>query len=139
VDKAHQLRNTVESKIVIVIDDDDAVRDSVGILLEAHGLEVRSFPSARDFLCSEELLTAGCLLLDYHMPGMTGLELMIELYRRGLPYPTIMITGLSDGTIRRRALAAGALAVLRKGAPDTVLVEAVRGALKAQIAARKSG
>ena len=71
----------------------------------------------------------GCLLLDYHMPDMTGIDLLLELKRRGLSYPTILITGLSDGMIQKRAYAAGVLDVLRKPTQDKVIVEAVRRAL----------
>jgi FixJ family two-component response regulator len=126
----HSRKVTVKSQLVVVIDDDDAVRDSVSVLLEAVGLEVRSFASAIEFLNSDAIATAGCLLLDYHMPGMTGIELIYELRRRSLTYPTILITGLSDSAIQRRAFAAGVLEVLRKGAPDTVIVETIQRALR---------
>jgi FixJ family two-component response regulator len=127
--------------VVVVIDDDDAVRDSMDILLEAHGFEVECFASAAEFLGSDFLEKTGCLLLDYNMPGMTGIELLAELQRRQLHYPTILITGLSDSTIQRRAMAVGVLEVLRKGGPDTVIVEATRRALSAssRLAAKSKG
>jgi two-component system response regulator FixJ len=69
--------------------------------------------------------------LDYHMPGMTGIEIVEELRRLELSYPTIMITGLSDPMITRRALKAGVMAILEKPLPDDVLIDAVRIALNA--------
>ncbi len=70
-----------------------------------------------------------CLLLDYHMPDMTGIDLLDELKRRGLFYPTILITGLSDAMIQKRAEAAGVLEVLRKPTPHKVILAAIRSAL----------
>jgi FixJ family two-component response regulator len=122
------------AEFIVVVDDDAAVRDSLGILLEAHGLRVRDFASAVDFLRSDAHGSATCLVLDYHMPGMTGIELLEELRRSGFTYPTIMITGLSDPKITRRALSAGVIAILEKPLPDDVLIDAVRVAL---LAARK--
>jgi FixJ family two-component response regulator len=119
----------VKNQFITVIDDDDAVRDSVGTLLEAHGFSVRCFASGPEFLQSDAQQHTACLLLDYHMPDMTGIDLLLELKRRGLFYPTILITGLSDGMIQKRAYAAGVLEVLRKPTHDKEIVEAVRRAL----------
>jgi two-component system, LuxR family, response regulator FixJ len=119
----------VNNTFITVIDDDDAVRDSVGTLLEAHGFSVKFFASGPEFLQSDAQQQTACLLLDYHMPDMTGIDLLLELKRRGLFYPTILITGLSDGMIQNRAYAAGVLEVLRKPTQDKVIVEAVRRAL----------
>jgi two-component system response regulator FixJ len=119
------------AEFIVVVDDDAAVRDSLGILLEAHGLRVRDFGSGADFLQSDAHSSAACLILDYHMPGMTGIEIVEELRRLELSYPTIMITGLSDPMITRRALKAGVMAILEKPLPDDVLIDAVRIALNA--------
>lgn len=119
----------MSEKFIVVIDDDDAVKDSVGTLLEAHGFSVRCFASGPEFLQSDFQNHTACLLLDYHMPDMTGIDLLIELKRRGFSFPTILITGLSDGMIQKRAYAAGVLEVLRKPTQDKVIVEAVRRAL----------
>jgi two-component system response regulator FixJ len=116
----------------VVVDDDAAVRDSLGVLLEAHGLRVRDFGSGAEFLASDAHRTATCLVLDYHMPGMNGIELLEELRRLGLSYPTILITGLSDPMITRRALSAGVMTILEKPLPDDVLIDAVRIALNAK-------
>ena len=124
------------AEFIIVVDDDDAVRDSLGILLETHGLRVRDFGSGAQLLQSDAHRCATCLVLDYHMPGMTGIELLEELRRLGCAYPTIMITGLSDPTITRRALSAGVMAILEKPLPDDVLIDAVRVAL---LSARQQG
>jgi FixJ family two-component response regulator len=128
----------VNNEFITVIDDDDAVRDSVGTLLEAHGFSVRCFASGPEFLESDFQQQTACLVLDYHMPDMTGIELLLELKRRGLSYPTILITGLSDGMIQKRAYAAGVLTVLRKPTPDKVIIEAVRSALAGPLAHSKS-
>jgi FixJ family two-component response regulator len=114
---------------IIVVDDDTAVRDSLGILLEAHGLKVRDFGSGQEFLESDSLDEAACLVLDYHMPGMNGIDVLEELAKQGHTYPTILITGLSDMTVTRRALSAGVMAILEKPLPDDVLIDTVRVAI----------
>ena len=116
---------------IVVVDDDDAVRDSIGVLLETHGLRVRDFASATEFLRSDAYKIMSCLLIDYHMPDMTGLEAVEELQRLGRSCPTILITGLSDETIIQRALAAGIMAILEKPPPDDVLIDTVLAAVNA--------
>lgn len=123
----------------MVVDDDDAVRDSVGILLEAHGLRVRDFASGAEFLKSDAHSGMCCLVIDYHMPGMTGIEVVQELQRLGRSFPTILITGLSDETIIQNALSAGIMAILEKPPPDDVLMDTVLVAVNAaRRAIRKS-
>jgi FixJ family two-component response regulator len=121
----------MKNRFIVVIDDDDAVRDSLSTLLEAHGFPVRCFASGPEFLQSNFQGKTACLLLDYHMPDMTGIDLLNELKRRGFSYPTILITGLSDAMIQKRAEAAGVLEVLRKPTPHQVVLDAVRHALSA--------
>ena len=117
------------AEFIIVVDDDTAVRDSLGILLEAHGLKVRDFGSGQELLESDSLDEAVCLVLDYHMPGMNGIDVLEELARQGHSYPTILITGLADMTVTRRALSAGVMAILEKPLPDDVLIDTVRVAI----------
>jgi len=123
----------------VVVDDDEAVRDSVGILLETHGLQVRDFASGAEFLESDVHGIMCCLVIDYHMPGMTGIEVVQELQRLGRSYPTILITGLSDAAIIQNALSAGIMAILEKPPPDDVLMDTVLVAVNAaRKAARQS-
>lgn len=114
---------------IVVVDDDEAVRDSVGILLETHGLRVRDFASGAEFLHSDVSNIMSCLIIDYHMPDMTGLEVVEELRRMGRSRPTVLITGLSDKSIVQRALTAGIMAILEKPPPDDVLIDTVLAAV----------
>ena len=119
------------SSIVHVVDDDDAVRDSMRILLESYGMEVRDYPSAQAFLAANRRPSAGCLLLDLHMPGMTGLELLEELRQAGSSLPVIIITGRSDSVLKERAVRAGAMALLDKPVDDDLLMDVLTHALAA--------
>ena len=82
-----------EQPIVCIIDDDDAVRDSIRMVLECHGYPVRTYASATVFLRDGPLDGSGCLLIDVNMPDMNGLELLDELRRRGVTIPAIVMTG----------------------------------------------
>jgi FixJ family two-component response regulator len=93
--------------MIDIIDDDDAVRDSTHALLESHGYDVREHPSAEAFLghFGEK---AACLLVDHHMPGMTGLDLLEHLRAKGDRTPALVMTGRSDPIMVPRAARVGA-------------------------------
>ena len=110
------------SPLICVVDDDEAVRDSLGILLMGRGHSVRTFESAREFLDGGAANICACLLLDMHMPEMTGLALLHELRRLGSTVSSIMITGGHDASLGLKAEEAGALAVLRKPVPEDELL-----------------
>jgi two-component system response regulator FixJ len=99
---------------IYVVDDDDAVRDSLKILLESYDLAVRDFGSVPDFLDASEPKGAGCLVLDLHLPVMGGFDVMNTLAQRGSRLPVIVITGRGDTQTKVRALEAGAVAFLEK-------------------------
>lgn len=119
-----------QGQFVCVVDDDAAVRDSVRVLLESHGLVVRDYASAREFLDDATGMDAGCLLLDLHMPEMTGLELLESLRQQKIPTAAIVITGRSDSALRARAQRAGALALLDKPVDEDELMQSIELAFR---------
>ena len=115
--------------VVHVVDDDEAVRDSMRALLESFGLSVRTYASAKEYLLSNPAQPCGCMLLDLHMPGMSGLELMDVLRARGSKLPIIAITGRGDAGLKERVLRAGALTLLDKPVADETLLSSLSRAL----------
>jgi FixJ family two-component response regulator len=110
---------------IFVVDDDEPVRDSTRALLEAHGMPVCVYASA-DALLGEVTLQCGdCLILDNHMPGMTGLELVQALRSRNIKIPVIMFTGRGDAVLKERAIRAGVLIVLDKPVNEDHLLQAI--------------
>lgn len=114
---------------VFIVDDDEAVRDSLKLLLEAHGLGVREYASCEAFMHDYRPQNRQCLVLDQHLPGMTGLELVEALDQSGAPLPTILVTGKGDNTIKARAQAAGVLAYLNKPVTENRLLPLIYAAL----------
>jgi FixJ family two-component response regulator len=116
--------------LVVVIDDDESVRESLPDLLREFGYVVQAFASAEDFLAAGDLDRARCLILDVAMPGMSGPELQRELRRRGKAIPVVFITAHSDETVRPRLLEQGAVDCLFKPFSDTALLAALGSALR---------
>ncbi len=128
------LPHAPQSAIYVVVVD-DAVRDSLKMLLESYQLTVRDFGSVREFLDGLDPVENSCLVLDLHLPAMGGFDVMNTLARRGVPLPVIVITGRSDVQTRARALESGAVALLEKPVDDRVLMNAIDRALRCDRAA----
>jgi two-component system response regulator FixJ len=122
---------------VHIIDDDDAVRDSLAVLLDSAGLPVRTYASATEFLALAPGLAGGCVLTDVCMPGLDGLALQRRLTEAGVALPVIVMTGHGDVPIAVAALKAGAVDFLEKPFDDERLITAVRAALAANGDARR--
>ena len=129
---------TTAEQTVFIVEDDAAVRDSLGLLLGLQGFRTQSFSCAEDFLRIYQPSWAGCLLLDVRMTGMNGLELQDSLRRQGLALPVIIMTAHGDITTVRTALKSGATDFLEKPVDPTALLAAVRTALDADAARRRA-
>ncbi|HYP35618.1 MAG TPA: response regulator [Stellaceae bacterium] len=114
--------------MIFILDDDAGVRDSLRLLLECEGLETREFASCREFLDADGA-EGDCLILDVHLPGMSGIELLETMRRRGDMLPVIVISGRIDAMTRNRARAAGALAVVEKPYQVEEVLDLVRRAM----------
>jgi two-component system, LuxR family, response regulator FixJ len=114
--------------IILVVDDDQAVRDSVRNMMESEGFEVRAFSNGHDLLNEASLPAAGCMVVDYNMPSLNGLELVGTLRGRGVSMPAILITGNPTKHVRDRA-AAIAVLVVEKPQLGNYLVDCVREAV----------
>jgi len=120
-----------DAALVHIIDDDDAVRDSLALLLDSAGIAVRTYDSATAFLALAPGLAGGCVLTDVRMPDLDGLALQRRLAAAGVTLPVIVMTGHADVPIAVAALKAGALDFLEKPFDDARLIAAVRTALTA--------
>ena len=110
--------------MVAVLDDDAAVCESTRFLLETYDFEVRTYLSGADFLRDNPDIA--CLIVDYQLPGLNGLEFVSELRRRGSLVPAIMITATTGPAVERRAAALGIGEVLQKPLSNQMLLRAVR-------------
>lgn len=115
--------------VVHVIDDDDAMRDSLSFLLESAGFEARTYESAAMFLDHAAGLDGGCIVTDVRMPGMNGLELTRHLKANGVALPIVMITGHGDVPLAVESMKAGVADFLEKPFNDEALLHAIRSAL----------
>jgi FixJ family two-component response regulator len=117
------------SKLIAIIDDDEAMQDSLRDLLEAAGLAARCFGSAEEFLKSDLHCTAACLIVDIRMPKMSGLELQAKLKEEECNLPIIFITAHGDARMRIQAMRRGAVEFLAKPFDHQLLLKRVRTAL----------
>jgi FixJ family two-component response regulator len=114
---------------VYIVDDDDAVRDSLSLLMKSAGLRARAYRNAEAFLAEFSPDHRGCLLLDIRMPGMTGMDLQRELLARGSTLPITFITAHGDIPMAVDAVQKGAVDFIQKPFDDTELLAKVRRSL----------
>src|SRR6202041_2591324 len=117
------------SKLIAIIDDDEAMQDSLRDLMEAAGLVAQCFGSAEEFLESDLHRKAACLIVDIRMPKMSGLELQARLKREECDVPIIFISAFDDAEIRTQAMKEGAVEFLTKPFDHQVLLKILRGTL----------
>lgn len=118
---------------IYIVDDDDAVRKALSLLLHSVGLEAATFASAAEFLAAYQAGASTdpeCLITDVRMVGMSGLELQDELRRRAIVIPVILLSGYGDVPMAVRAMKAGAETFLRKPVNEQELIDCLHDALK---------
>ena len=121
-----------EEAIVHVIDDDEAIRQSLAFLLQAAKLEVKTYSTAMAFLDALPDSASGCVITDVRMPGMSGVDLLRRLKELKIGVPVIVITGHGDVALAVEAMKVGAVDFLEKPFDDDVLLASVQSALKRQ-------
>jgi len=124
------------SPMVFIVDDDEAVRNSLRLLVKSIGLTASVSGSAQDFLATYDPVQPGCLVLDVRMPGMSGLELQQQLNLRGAVIPVIFITGHGDIPMAVDAMQQGAFDFLQKPFRDQDLIDRIQRALEADRTSR---
>jgi two-component system, LuxR family, response regulator FixJ len=115
--------------VVLIVDDDPAVRSSLQFRLEIEGFVVRTYACGSDLLADLTMPEAGCLVIDYRLPNMNGLDLLSELRRRQIDLPAILVTTNPSISVRERTSAAGAVLV-EKPLLNEALLDSIRIAMQ---------
>ena len=121
-----------DALIVHVIDDDEAMRDSLSFLFRTANIKAETYDSADSFLGALPQLSVGCIVTDVRMPGLSGIDLLRQLQEREIALPVIVITGHGDVPLAVEAMKLGAADFLEKPFDDEILLSAVRSALSAR-------
>jgi FixJ family two-component response regulator len=121
--------------LVAIVDDEEPIRKALGRLLRASGMAAECFASGQAFLESIGTTRPDCLILDLHMPGMGGLQVLEHLKTRQPPLPTIVITGYDEPVNQVRCISGGAVAYMRKPLDDLLLLNTIEQAVICQDAA----
>ena len=124
------------SPLVYLVDDDDAVRDGLGLLLRSVGLRSAGYADPMAFLDALAQPVIGCVVLDIRMPGISGLDVLAQLADRS-DLPVVMMTGHANVDLCRRAFKGGAMEFLQKPVDDDVFLDAVQAAVRTHIASRE--
>ena len=114
---------------ICIVDDDDGVTQSLKLLLEVFGFDVQSYISGAQFLADERRRTAGCSVIDLHMPGVNGLDVVDHLQREDIRLPTILVSGRLDTSARKRAASLGVTKVIEKPFAARRMVDLIRASL----------
>jgi two-component system response regulator FixJ len=130
-----QAELSVESPVVIVVDDDPAVRNSLRFSLEIEGFAVRDYSGGMELLNDPERPHGGCLVIDHHMPGMNGLDVVAKLRDRHVSVPAILITSQPTPALSRRAAMAG-VSIVEKPLLGNALVDRIRDMFRRDDGAR---
>ncbi len=125
------------SPLIQLIDDDDAVRSSLALLIHTVGLRVQSWANPLEFLQSFDRESVGAIVLDVRMPGLSGLSVLERLIEQGVDQPVIMLTGHGTVEMCRRAFKAGAAEFLEKPVDDEALIEALQNAVRQHVRSRQ--
>ncbi|MDE3736695.1 MULTISPECIES: response regulator transcription factor [Pseudomonas] len=125
-----------QSPLVYLVDDDDAVRDGLALLLRSVGLRSEGHGDPRAFLSSLSPQAIGCVVLDIRMPGIGGLDVLARLAESS-DLPVVMLTGHGNVDLCRRAFKGGAVEFLQKPVDDDVFLDAVQAAVRSHIASRE--
>lgn len=126
-----QRKGELEKPLVIIVDDDEAVREGLYELILSAGFQPAAFASTKELLEADVIDRPGCLILDVRMPGSSGLDLQHHLTRNGNPKPIIFLTGHGDIPMTVQAMKAGAIDFLTKPVRDQTLLDAVIAAIAA--------
>lgn len=112
--------------MILIVDDDVAIRESLCFLLSCEGLESRSFATGQQLLDSCTVTDRDFLITDVHLPGMNGIDLLKTMRSRGLRLPVVLMTGQPSSTLRQRANEIGATAFLEKPLRDAEILSLIR-------------
>lgn len=129
-------RTVQHSPLVYLVDDDDAVRDALALLLRSVGLASSGFGDPQTFLSQLPASAIGCVVLDIRMPGISGLDVLSRLAEQS-DLPVVMLTGHANVDLCRRAFKGGAMEFLQKPVDDDVFLDAVQAAVRTHIASRE--
>jgi two-component system response regulator FixJ len=119
----------VAGPIVLIVDDDPAVRSSLQFCLEIEGFVVRTYSCGPDLLDDLDMPQTGCLVIDYRLPSMNGLDLLSELRRRRIERPAILVTTNPSVSVRAQTAAAGAV-LIEKPLLNEALFDGIRAAMR---------
>jgi FixJ family two-component response regulator len=122
---ATEYKMAERSFFIDVVDDEECVRKALSRLFRSAGFQVRTFATGQEFLSAAGVNQPDCLVLDLHLPGMSGLEILKQMAQRGLNVPAVVITGHDEAGVREKAFLSGAAAYLLKPINDQELIASV--------------